>query len=115
MELMYRRCCGLDVHKETVVACLPLSPMARSQPKCGPGGPSALVEVAGGKRVHACGDGSNRRLLEAGLARQNPVRLRKHQASDPAPIVLSEPQRAVRPSRDAVGSATVRRDLEFGD
>src|SRR5215470_6545648 len=24
MELMHRRCCGLDVHKETVVACLRL-------------------------------------------------------------------------------------------
>jgi len=24
MELLYRRCCGLDVHKETVVACLRL-------------------------------------------------------------------------------------------
>ena len=22
MEVLYRRCCGLDVHKETVVACL---------------------------------------------------------------------------------------------
>ena len=22
MELLHRRCCGLDVHKETVVACL---------------------------------------------------------------------------------------------
>src|SRR5215468_9230967 len=32
------------------------------------GGPSTLVEVAGGKRVHACGDGSNRRLPEAGVA-----------------------------------------------
>ena len=24
MELLYQRCCGLDVHKETVVACLRL-------------------------------------------------------------------------------------------
>jgi hypothetical protein len=24
--------------------------------------------VVGGKRVHACGDGGNRRLLEAGVA-----------------------------------------------
>jgi hypothetical protein len=22
MEVLYRRCCGLDVHKEAVVACL---------------------------------------------------------------------------------------------
>ena len=25
MEVVYRRCCGLDVHKKTVVACLVLS------------------------------------------------------------------------------------------
>ena len=24
MELLHRRCCGLDVHKETVVACFRL-------------------------------------------------------------------------------------------
>ena len=42
MELLHRRCCGLDVHKETVVACLRL--------------------VADGKV------GGNRRLLEAGVA-----------------------------------------------
>jgi transposase len=24
MEVLYERCCGLDVHKETVVACLRL-------------------------------------------------------------------------------------------
>src|SRR5277367_4130526 len=33
MELLHRRCCGLDVHKETVVACLRLYPTARSRPK----------------------------------------------------------------------------------
>src|SRR5271154_6883497 len=58
MELLHRRCCGLDVHKETVVACLPDDH----------GGSSALVGMVGGKRVHACGDGGNRRLLEAGVA-----------------------------------------------
>ena len=28
MELLHRRCCGLDVHKETVVACLRLVAVA---------------------------------------------------------------------------------------
>jgi len=32
------------------------------------GGPSALVGVAGSKRVHACGHGGDRRLLEASVA-----------------------------------------------
>jgi transposase len=34
MELLNRRCCRLDVHKETVVACLRLDRISR--PKCGP-------------------------------------------------------------------------------
>src|SRR5215813_8314499 len=90
MELMHRRCCGLDVHKETVVACLRLVFDGQVTTEVRTfrtttclrwpghnrsadlpddhGGPSTLVEVAGGKRVHACGDGSNRRLLEAGVA-----------------------------------------------
>ena len=25
MEVLYQRCCGLDVHKESVVACLRLA------------------------------------------------------------------------------------------
>src|SRR5512132_1819655 len=32
------------------------------------GGPSTFVGVVGGKRVHACGNGGDRRLLEAGVA-----------------------------------------------
>ena len=31
MEILYERCCGLDVHKRTVVACL-LVPGAAGQP-----------------------------------------------------------------------------------
>lgn len=30
MEVMYERCCGLDVHKKTVVACL-ITPDASGQ------------------------------------------------------------------------------------
>ena len=33
MQLLHRRCCGLDVHKETVVACLRLLSNVRSPPK----------------------------------------------------------------------------------
>src|SRR5206468_5427474 len=32
------------------------------------GGPSTFVGVVGGKPVHACGNGGDRRLLEAGVA-----------------------------------------------
>jgi hypothetical protein len=55
MELLHRRCCGLDVHKETVVACLRLVADGK-----------VTTEVR--KRLHACGDGGDWRLLEAGVA-----------------------------------------------
>ena len=71
MELLHRRCCGLDVHKETVVACLRLvsdgkvtTEVRTFQTTTA----SALVGVVGGERVHACGDGGDRRLLEASVA-----------------------------------------------
>ena len=59
MELLHRRCCGLDVHKETVVACLRLVSDGKVTtgssylPDDHHGGPSALVGVVGGKRLHA--------------------------------------------------------------
>src|SRR5215469_2306260 len=72
MELMHRRCCGLDVQKESgglPAPCLRWQSHDRSADLPDDhGGPSTLVEVAGGKRVHACGDGGDRHLLEAGLA-----------------------------------------------
>ena len=34
MELLHRRCCGLDVHKETVVACLRLVSDGKMTPPC---------------------------------------------------------------------------------
>ena len=33
MDIMYERCCGLDVHKQTVVACVLLPGPDASQPK----------------------------------------------------------------------------------
>jgi len=73
MELLHRRCCGLDVHKETVVACLRLVSDGKVTTEVRTfqtthGGSSALVGVVGGERVHACGDGGDRRLLEASVA-----------------------------------------------
>ena len=73
MELMHRRCCGLDVHKETVVACLRLVSDGQVTTEVRTFQTTTadllrMVEVVGGKRLHACGDGSDRRLLEAGVA-----------------------------------------------
>src|SRR5260370_32055349 len=36
MELLHRRCCGLDVHKDTVVACLRLLSKAKVTPEVRP-------------------------------------------------------------------------------
>jgi hypothetical protein len=73
MELLHRRCCGLDVHKETVVACLRLVSDGKVTTEVRTFQTTTadllrLSELVSGKRLHACGDGGNRRLLEAGVA-----------------------------------------------
>jgi hypothetical protein len=73
MEVLYPHCAGLDVHKDTVVACVrhmvhgTVTREVRTfwDDDKGSAGP---VGVAGGPRLHACRDGGDRRLLEAGLA-----------------------------------------------
>ena len=69
MELLHRRCCGLDVHKETVVACLRLVSDGKvtTEVRTFQTTTADLLRV-GGERVHACGDGGDRRLLEASVA-----------------------------------------------
>ena len=73
MELLHRRCCGLDVHKATVVACLRLVSDGKVTTEVRTFQTTTadllrLSEVVGGERVHACGDGGDRRLLEASVA-----------------------------------------------
>jgi hypothetical protein len=73
MELLHRRCCGLDVHKETVVACLGLVSDGKvtTEVRTFQATTADLLRlsgVVGGKRVHACGHGGDRRLLEASVA-----------------------------------------------
>ena len=73
MQVVYERCCGIDVHKQTVVACA-IVPGADGQAAegnphlCdvdrGPGGIGGLV---GGAGRHARGDGEHRGVLEAGV------------------------------------------------
>ena len=67
MELLHRRCCGLDVHKETVVACLRLVSDGKVTTEVRTF-QTTTADLVGGERVHACGDGGDRRLLEAGVA-----------------------------------------------
>jgi len=73
MEVLYQRCCGLDVHKETVVACLRIvsgGEVVREVRTFETTTASLMgvVGVVGRKRLHACGDGGDRRLLETGMA-----------------------------------------------
>ena len=73
MELLHRRCCGLDVHKETVVACLRLVADGKVTTEVRTFQTTTadllrLSEWLAEKRLHACGNGGDRRLLEAGVA-----------------------------------------------
>ena len=72
MEVMHKRVAGLDVHKDTVVACVRLMtgrqggaavPNLRDHDR----GAVGLAGVADGEPVHACRDGGDRGLLDAGL------------------------------------------------
>jgi hypothetical protein len=69
---MHRRCCGLDVHKETVVACLRLvsDGQVTTEVRTLQTTTADLLRLSKwlAERVHACGDGGDRRPLEAGVA-----------------------------------------------
>ena len=73
MELLHRRCCGLDVHKETVVAYLRLASDGEVTTEVRTFQTTTadflyLSGVAGGQRLHTCGHGGDRHLLETGVA-----------------------------------------------
>jgi hypothetical protein len=73
MELLRRRCCGLDVHKDTVVACLRLVSDGKVTTEVRTFGTTTadllrLSEWLAGQRLHACGHGGDWHLLEAGVA-----------------------------------------------
>ena len=72
MEVIHRRCSGLDVHKETVVACvrLVLDDKITREVRTFETTTSGLLLLLAWLTelgLHPCGHGSNRRLLEAGL------------------------------------------------
>ena len=73
MEVLYPHCAGLDVHKETVVACVRhmVGGTVKREVRTfdtTTTGLLALVGVAGIRGLHRSGHGGDRRLLEAGLA-----------------------------------------------
>ena len=73
MEVLHPRCCGLDVHKETVVACLRLVIDGKVVKEVRTfstttAGLMALSEWLTENNCHADRDGGDWRLLEAGVA-----------------------------------------------
>ena len=69
MEVIHPRCVGLDVHKDTVVACVRLAidgPMRREVQDLRHD-VREFVGVDERAGLHPCGDGGHRDLLEAGL------------------------------------------------
>src|SRR4030095_16893700 len=86
MDVLYACCCGLDVHRDTVVACLVRSVTAggRGQGEGGGGGErgggagdvrddgrgaGGARGLAAGGRLRAGGDGGDRGVLEARVQR----------------------------------------------
>ena len=68
MELLHRRCCGLDVHKETVVACLRLvsnGGKMTNEVRTFQTTTADLLRLSEWLSANACGNGGDRRLLEA--------------------------------------------------
>ncbi len=72
MQVLYTRCAGLDVHKDTIVACVRcVSPPMHQEVRSFEQHHHQTARsgrLAGEPRVHPRGDGSHRRVLEAGLA-----------------------------------------------
>ena len=72
MRVEYQYCCGLDVHKETVVACA-IVPGAKGKATKETCTFSTMTEVCAvchmdaDKRGHACGHGKHWGLLETDL------------------------------------------------
>ena len=72
MQVIYERCCGLDVHKRTITACRLKWLGGQWQKEIRQFGTMtkdllALSDWLVERRVHARGDGIDRSVLEAGL------------------------------------------------
>ena len=73
MQVLYPRCCALDVHKRTAVACLRIAEDSKvtTQVRTFDTTTASLIGLRDwltANKWHACGDGGDRRLLEAGVA-----------------------------------------------
>ncbi len=88
MDVIYKRVAGLDVHKEAVVATVRVIGDGKAERECrtfettaaGLVGP---VGLADGGAVQPCGDGDDRRLLEAGVEHLERRRFRERAYRQP--------------------------------
>ena len=75
MDVLSERCCGLDVHKETIAACVRIggrSGRATQEVRTFRTTAADLLTLRdwlAAYGVNACGDGEHRRVLEAGVLR----------------------------------------------
>jgi len=74
MDMLHRRCAGLDVHKKTVVAAMRLAVENKLVSEVRTfatttAGLLALSDWLTENQLHARGDGGDGRLLAAGMAR----------------------------------------------
>ena len=72
MEVIHERVAGLDVHKDSVVACVRIMSEGKAKRECRTfetttAGLEALRDWLTSCEVHAGGDGGDRGLLDAGL------------------------------------------------
>jgi transposase len=68
MEVLYPHCAGLDVHKDTVTACVRHMVDGVVNREVRTFDTTTPSRLACGRAMHACGHGSYGGLLEAGLA-----------------------------------------------
>ena len=77
MEDILDCCCGLDVHKESIVACLlkgPLGRLGQAAARDTRGwnpiqGSNRTAQLAGGRRLPPCSNGKHRNILVTGECR----------------------------------------------
>ena len=72
MEVIHERCAGLDVHKETVVGCVRVSECGEVRHEVRRFATTTAgcwsSRIGFGRWIVPCGNGSDRDLLEAGVA-----------------------------------------------
>ena len=107
MEVLYPRCAGVDVHSRRVNACVRVGGRSHGHDRASgvrdhDGGSARHGGLADRSRLHARGDGGDRRVLEAGVA--HPRRR--------GVVHVGARQRAAHPERSGPQERPERRGLD---